>query len=57
MPKTKSFVKLERAVKAEYLGKKIPAKFKKKYGHKKYTLKDVKGIGYAVAKSHKIRIH
>lgn len=55
MPKTKSFIKLEKAVKSEYLGKKVPSKYKKRYG-KRYGTKDVKSLAYAIAKSKKIKI-
>ena len=56
MPQTKDFIKLQKAVKKTYLGKKVPKKYQKKYG-KKYDLKEVKSIGYAIAKKKKIKIH
>ena len=56
MPKTKDFIKLQKAVKKQYFGKKVPKKYQKKYG-KKYDLKEVKSIGYAIAKKKKIKIH
>ncbi|MFW6130032.1 MAG: hypothetical protein ACOC56_02535 [Atribacterota bacterium] len=55
MPKTKQFIKLEKAVKKQYLGKKVPVQFQKRYG-KKYGLKDVKSVAYAIAKRRKIKI-
>lgn len=56
MPQTKDFIKLQKAVKKTYLGKPVPKKYQKKYG-KKYDLKEVKSIGYAIAKKKKIKIH
>ena len=55
MPKTKSFIKLQKSVKKQYLGKKVPPKYKDKYG-KRYDSKEVKNISYAIAKSKGIRI-
>lgn len=56
MPQTKGFKKLQKNVKKQYLGKKVPKKYQKKYG-KKYDLEEVKSIGYAIAKKKKIKIH
>jgi len=56
MPRTKEFIKLQKAVKKQYLGKPVPKKYQQRYG-KRYDLKEVKGIGYAIAKSKKIKIH
>jgi len=56
MPQTRKFKKLQKAVKKQYLGKKVPKKFQKKYG-KEYDLKEVESIGYAIAKTKKIKIH
>ena len=56
MPKTKDFIELQKAVKRQYLGKKVPKKYQKKYG-KRYDPKEVKSIGYAIAKKKKIKIH
>ena len=55
MPKTKEFIKLKKAIKAEYLGKPVPKKYQKRYG-KKYDLKDVKSLAFAIAKTKKIKI-
>jgi len=55
MPETKEFIKLKKAVKAEYFGKKVPKEYQKKYG-KTYGLKDVKSLAFAIAKSKKIKI-
>jgi len=56
MPKTKDFIKLQKAVKKSYLGKKVPKKYQKKYGNR-YDLKEVKSIGYAIAKKKGIKIN
>jgi len=56
MPKTKEFIKLQKAVKRTYLGKKVSKKYQKKYG-KRYDPKEVESIGYAIAKKRKIKIH
>ena len=56
MPQTKEFIKLQKAVKKQYLGKPVPKKYQSKYG-KKYDLKEVKGVGYAIAKTKGIKIH
>lgn len=55
MPKTKEFIKLQKAIKAEYLGKPVPKKYQKRYG-KRYGPKDVKSLAFATAKSKKIKI-
>ena len=56
MPETKQFIELKKAVKGEYLGKKVPRKYQGRYG-KIYGKKDVKGLAFAIAKSKKISIH
>jgi len=56
MPKTKDFIKLQKAVKKQYLGRPVAKKYRKKYG-KKYDLKEVKSIGYAIAKTKGVPIH
>jgi len=56
MPETKSFIKLKKTVKEEYLGKDVPKKYQIKYG-KTYGLKDVKSLAFAIAKSKRIKIH
>jgi len=55
MPKTKSFIKLEKSVRKQYLGKKVPKQYRKRYG-KCYDLGEVKSIAYAIAKSKGIKI-
>jgi len=55
-PETKSFIKLKRAVKGEYLNKKVPKKYQKRYG-KVYGKKDVKSVSFAIAKAKGIAIH
>jgi len=55
MPRTKEFIKLQKAIKAEYLGKPVPKKYQKRYG-KRYDLKDVKSLAFAIAKTKKIKI-
>ena len=49
MPKSKKFIKLLREVKEQYLGKKVPEKYRKKYG-KIYDKDEVKSIAYSIAK-------
>jgi len=56
MPKTKEFIKLQKAVRKQYLGKKVSKKYQPKYG-KKYDPKEVRSIGYAIAKARGIKIH
>jgi len=55
MPKTKDFIKLQKSVKKQYLGKKVPKQYRKRYG-KRYDSKEVTGISYAIAKSRGIKI-
>ena len=55
MPKTKEFLKLEKAVKKQYLGKSVPRKYQARYG-KFYDKEEVEGISFAIAKSKGIRI-
>jgi len=55
MPRTKEFIKLQKAVKKEYLGKPVPKKYQKRYG-KRYGPKDVKSLAFTIAKSKKIKI-
>ena len=54
MPETKGFKKLMKNVKHEYLGKEVPSKYQSKYG-KRYDLRDVKSVGYAIAKSRGVK--
>ena len=49
MPKTKKFIKLLREVKEQYLGKRVPVKYRKKYG-KIYDKDEVKSIAYSIGK-------
>lgn len=55
MPHTKEFRKLLGNLEDEYLGEKVPKKYQKRYG-KRYDKKDIKGLGYAIAKSKGIKI-
>ena len=55
MPKTKGFINLEKAVKKQYLGKKVPNKYRSKYGNR-YDKKEVVGVAYAIAKSRGMKI-
>ncbi len=55
MPKTKKFKKLLRAVRKQYLGKKVPKKWRKKYG-KLYDKEEVRRIAYAIAKKQGWRV-
>lgn len=55
MPLTKDFLKFEKRIEREYLGKPVPASFTKKYG-KKYNKKDIRPLSYAIAKSLNIQI-
>jgi len=54
MPFTKEFKKLIKNVKLEYLGKKVPKQYQRKYG-KRYDLDDIKSFSYAIAKSRGIK--
>lgn len=56
MPRTESFKKLMKNVRREYIGDKVPMKFRKRYG-KVYGEKDVKSVAYAIAKSRGVKIH
>ena len=49
MPKTKKFIKLLKDVREQYVGKKVPVKYRKKYG-KIYDPDEVKSIAFAIAK-------
>lgn len=55
MPHTKAFNELYASLTDEYLGTEVPRKYQRKYG-KKYTMKDVKSLAYAIAKSRHIPI-
>jgi len=55
MPYTKQFKKLLDSVKETYLKKKVPQKYKNKYG-KVYDKKEIKLVAYAIAKSRGIKI-
>jgi len=55
MPKTRKFRKLLKVVKKQYLGKKVPRKYQKKYG-KRYDSDEVERIAYAIATSKGWRI-
>lgn len=49
MPQTKKFKKLLASVKGYYKGKKVPEKYKKKYG-KIYSAEEAESIAYAIAR-------
>lgn len=55
MPLTKDFIQLEKNVKKEYFGKKVPTKYQERYG-KRYDKKDIVSFSYAIAKSKNIKI-
>ena len=55
MPYTKEFRKLLGSLGEEYLGEPVHKQYQKKYG-KIYDKKDIKSLGYAIAKSKKIKI-
>ena len=55
MPKSKKFLKLIKEVRKQYLGKKVPQKYRKKYG-KVYSKDEVKSIAYAIAKKQGMRV-
>jgi len=55
MPHAAQFDKLMRNVKLEYLGKPVPLKYQNRYG-KKYDIKEMKPLAFAIAKSRKMRI-
>ena len=55
MPFTKQFKDLLKSTKKTYLGKKVPLKFRKKYG-KEYDLKETKSIAFAIANKLNIKI-
>jgi hypothetical protein len=55
MPLSKDFLKLEKRIEENYLGRPVPTRFKKMYG-KKYNKKDIRSLTYAIAKARGIRI-
>jgi len=55
MPYSNAFLKLNKALTREYLGKPVPPHYQKQYG-KRYDTKDIKEFSYAVAKSRGIPI-
>jgi hypothetical protein len=56
MPYTNNFKKLLSATKSEYLGKKVPKKYQKRYG-KVFDSKETKSVAFAIANKNKIKIH
>jgi len=50
MPKSRKFRKLLKNVKRQYLGKKVPEKYRKKYG-RRYDKKETESIAYAIGRS------
>lgn len=55
MPKTQKFKKLLRAVRKQYVGKKVPKLYQKVYG-KIYSKKEAERIAYAIARRRGWRI-
>lgn len=55
MPKTKEFKKLMKNVEETYLGKKVPKKYKKRYGLI-YDEDEILPLSYSIAKSKGIKI-
>ena len=55
MPYTKGFKELLENLEENYLGEPVPKKYQKKYG-KRYDKKEIKSLGYAIAKSRGIKI-
>jgi hypothetical protein len=49
MPESKKVKKLLKSTEEYYKGKKVPAKYQKKYG-KTYDKKEARSIGFAIAK-------
>ncbi len=55
MSETKKFKALIRSIRKQYLNKKVPVKYRKKYG-KVYSKDEVKSIAYAIAKKQGWRV-
>lgn len=55
MPLSEEFLKLEKRIEREYLGKPVPTRFLKTYG-KIYNKKDIRPLTYAIARSRGIKI-
>jgi len=55
MPYSKDFLKLLVNLEQEYLGKPVPKQYQEKYG-KIYDEKEIKSMGFAIAKSRGIKI-
>lgn len=56
MPYTKSFKKLLRNVRRQYLGKPVKKKYANRYG-KKYDEEEILGVGISIAKARKMKYH
>ena len=54
MPKSEAYKKIYSSLKKEYLGDKVPSKYRPRYG-KRYDKKDLRAFAYAVAKSRGIK--
>jgi len=54
MPYTKGFKELLENLEETYLGEPVPKKYQKRYG-KRYDKKEIKSLGYAIAKSRGIK--
>lgn len=55
MPKTKSGKRFVRSVTNFYRGKKVPMKYRSRYG-KVYSSKEAKSVAFAIAKKKGIRL-
>lgn len=55
MPFTKDFIKLERRIEENYLGRPVPTRFQKEFG-KIYNIKEIRPLTFKIAKSRGIQI-
>jgi len=55
MPKTKKFEKLLKSTKEHYVGKKVPLKYRERYGMI-YDKEEARQIAFAIAKSKNWRV-
>ena len=55
MPYSHEFLSLLVNLEKEYLGKKVPKQYQKRYG-KEYDEDEIKSLGFAIAKKHGIKI-
>ena len=54
MPKSRKFKELIKSTRAYYTGKKVPAKYRERYG-KVYSKKEAESVAYAIGKKKKWR--